>query len=86
MKNEKQIRDYIHYLSKITRFIADYGSTEENDHPDYAYLCDLEDILNWILDDSALETLFAKTLIKKSGKIELLEIIKDIETRTGKKF
>lgn len=87
MKNEKELKEFIKRLSKITGFIADYGNSEENDHVDFGYLCDLEDILSWVLDDSPLDTLLQNhLLLNKSNEIEVLKIIEKIEKRTGKKF
>jgi hypothetical protein len=87
MKKEKEIKDFISHISRITSFIADYGNAEENNHRDFDYLCNFIDVLNWVLSDMPADDLLNDYLtLTKSGKIEILEIIQNIEKRTGKKF
>jgi len=67
MKSEKEIKDVQNLLSKLTGFIADHGSDEEQRHRDFEYACNIDDVLSWILMDVITTESFLNDYIEVSS-------------------
>lgn len=51
MKSEKEIRETLEKVDRITGFIGDCGTGEELNHERVAYGCAVSDFVSWIFDD-----------------------------------
>lgn len=84
MKSEKEIRETLEKVDRITGFIGDCGTGEELNHERVAYGCAVSDFVSWIFDDRFSSDDF---LSEDYVDMPLLEkMAKDIEARTGKKL
>lgn len=80
MRHEKEIREFKDGLWKMIGFIADNGNKAEWSSKEQGFACDVDDTLDWILEDTSTERFKSIDYLNYD---KLLEIIKGIEKRTG---
>lgn len=83
MRSEQKIRELVDELSKLTGFIADFGTEEEFQTDDHKFCCNVSDALYWVSGEIPTENFRSFAYLNLA---ELKEVAKGIEARTGKKL
>jgi len=83
IKTEKEIRELKEELSKLTGFIADFGTDEEFQSSEMPFANDVVDAFSWVLNEISTENFRSKAYL---DIVALKEVAKGIERRTGKKL
>ncbi len=83
MKSEQEIKELAEELSKLTGFIADFGTEEEFQTDDHKFCCNVYDALYWVLGEISTKRFRSDVYLNLA---DLKEIARGIEARTGKKL
>lgn len=83
IRNEKEIKELKEELSKLTGFIADFGTDKEFQSSEMPFANDVVDALSWVLNEISTENFRSKAYLNIAA---LKEVAKGIERRTGKKL
>lgn len=77
------IRELKEELEKITGFIGEYGTEEENKDNEFLFACNICDGLSWVLGEISTEG-FKSDAYLDLAKLKIM--VTEIEQRTGKIF
>lgn len=83
MKNQQEVRELMEKLSKLTGFIAEFGTLKELYNKDVQFSCNASDALSWVLGEITSEVFVSDAYVNFT---HLREIALMIERRTGKKL
>ncbi|NIN01189.1 MAG: hypothetical protein GTO24_24780 [candidate division Zixibacteria bacterium] len=75
MRTEREIRALYDELEKLPGFIANYSDEQERKNRDLGFVCDVLDVLLWVLEEMSTEEF-------RSGAYLNLDKLKEIEERT----
>ena len=77
------IKELKEELERITGFIGEYGTEEENKEHEFSFACNICDGLDWILGEISTEG-FKSDAYLDLAKLKIM--VTEIEQRTGKNF
>jgi hypothetical protein len=83
IRNEKELRELKEELSKLTGFIADFGTDKEFQSSEMTFANDVVDALSWVLNEISTENFRSEAYLSITA---LKEVANGIERRTGKKL
>lgn len=83
VRNEREIKELEEELSKITGFIADFGTDREFNDEDVKFSNDVTDALSWVLEEISTEHFRSNAYLNIANLKKLAE---KIEKRTGRKL
>lgn len=83
MRDEREIRALYDELEKLPGFIADYGNEQECRNRDLGFLCDVLDVLLWVLGEMSTEEFRSGSYLNLD---KLKAVTEEIEKRTGRRL
>ena len=83
IRSEHEIKELSEELSKLTGFIADFGTEEEYQNEYLKFCCDVLDALYWVSGETPTDSFRSDYYL---NLMELEEVARGIESRTGKKL
>jgi len=78
IRNEKEIKEE---LSKLTGFVADFGTDKDFQSSEMPFANDVVDALSWVLDEISTQNFRSEAYLNIAA---LKEVANEIERRTGK--
>lgn len=81
MQSEQEIRQLKEELAKLTGFIADFGTEQQQGDKSFQFCCDVSVALDWVLGKTTTEKFKGDTYLFLE---RLKQIVREIEMRTGK--